>query len=870
MHPQGWVFMQPRDLVGQLLGHYQIKRQAGSGGMATVFLAEDIHLGREVALKVFWPRAGETQDFLRRFAREARVLAQLDHPNILPVYDYGEQGELAYLVTPYMSGGTLKDVLRERKALPPSEAIQLVSQALPALQYAHDRNLIHRDIKPGNLLFKGDGSLVLADFGLVKVVEGEGGPPVQTISETGQRIAGTPEYMAPEQIQGRAVAASDIYSLGIVLYEMVTGQRPFTGDTLLSILMKHANETPRPPRELNPYVSPQLQAVIQKALEKDPQRRFARPADFLQAVQQIGNPSSNPGIAGLRNNPTSNPGIVEPEGSNLNTALNSQGEHAPTLATSWTQVPTRGVEPGDMPPGSSGFNQQSLSAQAAQASAGNPWQQGTVVLPAQTSGPATPLPTVQAWGASQSVPPFLTPTPPALQKRRSRTTIVVLLTLVMLLAGLVASLFLTPAGTRLFGPRVSATQTSITGRTTPPIRSTYTPTPGTSQTVPQTTTACPASGTARAAIIAQLILGYDPTIVYLVNEQDSNGNPTFGTVKLYDTVRDKKTELAKTNRTRVEEAQVSKDGKWVLFVATVAGISELRMVRLDGQGLQTLFCAPSGTSIRGSQWSLDQKYVIFDEFPQNTGGPTVYLLNIQSGALQTEVNAPSSGIALLPRLWLDNRRVLMIGIVPNSDAPPQNVYVLDIAKGARQSISNATRVFSPTQQCWNFDSSFDGRALFTAQCTYGEPTGSSTIDQQPVDGGATTSILSSSTLAFNTVRVIDPRSIKLLALASDSGGFGVGRGDPAHDGLYLVKADNSAPPLRLTSTPLPQLAELNMYSQYFWSNVSRDETLYALELVNSSNNTYTLEFGLVNGGAPTIFASISDGTAMSIAGWTTT
>src|SRR5579883_3422314 len=352
MHPQGWVFMQPQDLVGQTLGHYRMKRQVGYGGMATVFLAEDIHLGREVALKVFWPRAGETHDFLRRFAREARVLAQLDHPNILPVYDYGEQGELAYLVTPYMSGGTLKEVLRERKALPPSEAIQLVSQVLPALQYAHDRNLIHRDIKPGNLLFKGDGSLVLADFGLVKVVQGENGSLVHTITASGQSIAGTPEYMAPEQIQGKAVPASDIYALGIVLYEMVTGQRPFTGDSLLSILMKHANEQPRPPRELNPYVSPQLQTVIQKALEKEPQRRFARPADFLQALQQIGNPSSNAGILSARNNPASSPGPGMPSSSNA--TQSTQGEYGPTLATSRAQAPTQGAEPAVIQPGSLG------------------------------------------------------------------------------------------------------------------------------------------------------------------------------------------------------------------------------------------------------------------------------------------------------------------------------------------------------------------------------------------------------------------------------------------------------------------------------------------------------------------------------------
>jgi len=831
MHPQGWAFMQPQDLVGKSLGHYRIQRQVGYGGMATVFLAEDIHLSRDVTLKVFWPRMGETQDFLRRFAREARVLAQLDHPNILPVYDYGEQGELAYLVTPYMSGGTLKDVLRQRKVLPPSEAIQLVSQVLPALQYAHERNLIHRDIKPGNLLFKGDGSLVLADFGLVKVVEEEGRTLVQTVSETGQ-IAGTPEYMAPEQIQGKAVAASDIYALGIVLYEMVTGQRPFTGNTLLSVLMQHANEVPPPPRSLNPYISPQLQAVILKALEKEPQKRFVRPAEFLQALQQTGNPGSNPG---LRNNPASQPGIgnAGPADPDLTARQLTQGEYGPTQATHWAQPPR-------------------------QQETANPQVQGQIVLPVQASSPQYPLQSPSSGGAPQT---------PAPMPRRSQTPIVVLFILFILLAGLVASLFLTPLGTTLFGPQRSPVPSPFT-QSTPRILPS--PTPGPFIPIGQTTTACPTSGQARAAVTATFTAGHDPTIVYLVNENDSAGNPTFGTVKLDNTINSKKTELAKMANTTVNEAQVSDDGQWVLFSATVGGRSELRMVRLDGQGLQTLVCAPSNRSIRGSQWSLDQKYVIFDEFPQNIGAPTVYLLNMQSGALQVEVDPPpSAGIALLPRTWLDYHRVLMMGIVPNSDAPPQNVYVVDISNGAHQSAASIHQIFTSSQQCWDFDTSYDGLSLFLVQCAYGAPTGSCSIDQQSVDSGTSTSVFNSSTLTFNTVRVIDPHNIKLLALSSDTGGFGAGQGDPAHDGLYLVLADNSAPPLRLSNTPGGQSAQLNLYSQYFWSNVSRDETLYTLEQTSPSGID-TLIFGPLDGGQATTFASIGGGTSMSIAGWTTT
>lgn len=857
--------MQPEDLVGQTLGHYRIKRRIGHGGMATVFLADDIHLGREVALKVFWPRPGETQDFLRRFSREARVLAQLDHPNILPVYDYGEQGELAFLVTPYMSGGTLKDVLLERKAIPPSEAVQLISQVLPALQYAHDRNLIHRDIKPGNLLFKGDGSPVLADFGLVKVVEGDGAPGY-TISETGHSIAGTPEYMSPEQINGKAVAASDIYSLGIVLYEMVTGTRPFTGDNLLSVLMKHANEVARPPREINPYVSPQLEAIIQKTLEKDPGKRFTSPTDFQRALQQINkpvaNPSSNPGFAAQ---------VSSAGGPDQRTA-GTGGVYGPTIATGWTQAPGPASQP--VQPRNSSF-QNAPTIAASQPGIGNAWQSaqippGMANQQQGGSGPATPFPPIQPWAPSQTVPPPLAPQQP--QPRRSRTPLVVVMLLLILLAGVVASLFLTPLGSNLFGLQISPTQmpgssTVPPGGSAPQVRGGHTPAPGGStEALPPTSTACPATGSARAAVTASLTLGHDPTIVYIVDENDASGNPTYGTVKLYDTVNGKKVELAKTNQTHIDEAQVSNDGQWALFSATIAGQSELRMVRLDGQGLQTLLCAPSGMSIRNAQWSIDQRYVIFDEFPQ-VGEPTVYLLNMQTGSLQVEVNAPASGIAPIARTWLDYNRVLMVGMVPNSDAPSQNIYILDIGNGAHQNMANIAPIFTPTQPCWDFDSSYDGKTLFIAQCSPGQTTSSSTISQQPATGGTASTILTSSTLSFSTVRVIDPQNTNLLAISANTEQGA--SSDPAHDGLYLIRTDGSIAPQRLVSTPANEYNSLNSSSQYFWSNISRDGNMYVLQTtkLNGSSNEYLLSYGTLSGGSPKAFVDFNQ--YMAVAGWTT-
>lgn len=861
--------MQPEDLVGQTLGHYKLKRRIGYGGMATVFLADDIHLGREVALKVFWPRPGETQDFLRRFIREARVLAQLDHPNILPVYDYGEQGELAFLVTPYMSGGSLKEVLQKRKALPPSEAIQLLNQVLPALQYAHDRNLIHRDIKPGNLLFKGDGSLVLADFGLVKVMEGEGqeGISLHTISESGQSVTGTPEYMSPEQISGKAVAASDIYSLGIVLYEMVTGARPFTGDTLLNILVKQANETARSPRELNPYISYQLEAALEKALEKDPGRRFASPADFQRALQQASNPLSNPGIV-AQVNPSGSPNqgatqSIFSEYGPISTPGQAQGQPGGPLSGAGQFMQTGNQDFQTAPTSNTQFN--SVSS----------WQvrPGPAVQQPGGSMPATPFPTGRAWAQSQTqnVSPSLTPAPQQQARpKRSRAPLAVLAILLVLVAGVVASLFFTPLGTNLFarhsgtGPTPGGNSITVTpGGNTTPVRGSHPSTPGSTQGMAPTTTDCPAHGSARAAVTARLALGHDPTIVYIVDETDASGNATYGTVKLYDTVNGKKTELAKTNSTRVTEAQISNDGQWVLFTATVAGQAELRMVRLDGQGLQTLYCAPSGMTISNAQLSIDQRYVIFDEFPQ-TGEPTVYLLNLQSGSLQVEVTPPTSGIALVARTWLDYSRVLMVGIEPNSDAPPQNIYILNIGKGANQTLADSTQVFTSAQACWDFDSSYDAQSLFITQCVPGNPTGSSTVSNLPISGGTASPILTSSTLALSTVRVVDKQSSRLLAISNNASD------NTANNGLYLVSTDGSTAPRRLAATPANETYALSSFSQYYWSNISRDENLYALQGVKTSASgvEYILSFGSLNGGAQTAFTDFSQ--YLAVAGWTTT
>src|SRR5258708_25830749 len=185
-------------MVSRILGQYRLLQPVGYGGMATVFLAEDMHLRRQVAVKVFRPLPNETNEFLRRFTREARILARLDHPHILLVHDYGEQDGLAYLVMPYLAQGSLKDLLQKRKVLLIPETLNLATQMLNALQYAHGLGLIHCDMKPGNMLFKADGTLVLSDFGLVKVMSRAiGDTSLLDTSVHADTITGTPFYIAP-------------------------------------------------------------------------------------------------------------------------------------------------------------------------------------------------------------------------------------------------------------------------------------------------------------------------------------------------------------------------------------------------------------------------------------------------------------------------------------------------------------------------------------------------------------------------------------------------------------------------------------------------------------------------------------------------
>jgi serine/threonine protein kinase len=288
------VVIDTNELLGRALGTCTLKRLLGRGGMGAVYLAQQSRPRRAVAVKVLLP--GIVMDkktrsaFLARFRREADAVAALDHIHIMPIYEYGEVEELAYLVMPYVTGGTLREVLEERGTLPLTEATTIIEQAAAGLDCAHAQGIVHRDLKPGNMLFHADGRLLLADFGLAKVLkdtteQDKDSTRRMALTSVGT-IVGTPEYLSPEQGTARPIDhRTDIYSLGIVLFQMLTGRVPFTGASPVAIALRHTLEDPPSVSELNPAIPPEIEAVLMKALAKQAQDRYASAGEFARALR---------------------------------------------------------------------------------------------------------------------------------------------------------------------------------------------------------------------------------------------------------------------------------------------------------------------------------------------------------------------------------------------------------------------------------------------------------------------------------------------------------------------------------------------------------------------------------------------------------
>jgi eukaryotic-like serine/threonine-protein kinase len=257
---------------------YEVDKPLGRGGMAQVFRGTDRVLGRTVAIKVLDQKHRNDAKFVTRFRREAQAAAGINHPNVVSVFDTGSEDGLHYIVMEYVDGETLDDVLAREKVLPPERVVAIAEPVARALDAAHQKGMVHRDVKPGNIMLDRSGTVKVVDFGIARAAADD------TLTQTGI-VLGTAAYLSPEQAQGVAVdPRSDVYSLGCVLYEMLTGRKPFTGDSALAIAYKHVREDPAPPSQVNPDIPPELEAVVMTAMAKDPAQRFPSGGAMQEAL----------------------------------------------------------------------------------------------------------------------------------------------------------------------------------------------------------------------------------------------------------------------------------------------------------------------------------------------------------------------------------------------------------------------------------------------------------------------------------------------------------------------------------------------------------------------------------------------------------
>jgi len=272
------------DISGQTLGQYKVMELVGRGAMAMVYRGYQPMIDRYVAIKLVRPHFATDQEFMVRFQREATAIARLRHPNVVQVYDFGIEESRYYMVLEFIDGPTLKQVLQQARAegrrLPSSQVTMIINDVAAALDYAHGIGIVHRDVKPANIMLMPGGQAVLTDFGMAKILAGR----EYTLSDA---TLGTPEYMSPEQGMGVDVTPrSDVYSLGVVLYEMLLGQRPFDSDSPMAVVLKHIQDEVPDPRSLDPLVSPEAEAVVLQSLHKDPEKRFTTAGELAQALRK--------------------------------------------------------------------------------------------------------------------------------------------------------------------------------------------------------------------------------------------------------------------------------------------------------------------------------------------------------------------------------------------------------------------------------------------------------------------------------------------------------------------------------------------------------------------------------------------------------
>ena len=398
---------------------------------------------------------------------------------------------------------------------------------------------------------------------------------------------------------------------------------------------------------------------------------------------------------------------------------------------------------------------------------------------------------------------------------------------------------------------------------TPPPGQSRTPTP-TTVPMPPTQTSCPTAGAARGAVIAPLVLGSHANVVYVYNQgRGSTPHPLAGILKRYDSTTRSETVILTAPHTYIDQAQVSADGQWVVFSTQVSDRSALQLVRIDGQGLQTLYCAARGEQIGALAWSPDQHYLAFQE------GPNVSLLTVATGAYQLEVRSSTTRY-YVPRTWLDNTHLYLAGLVVGTQTPPLNLYLLDISTAKVQQV-----LTSPTL-CGDFDRSIDGTHLYISACQFAMPTtgGPSSILVQPTTGGPTTVIYRTPSYAITALRVASPTT--LLFVIHNTG---VGSIDTSHNGLWKVNTDGTGL-TRLTNEAADEATGFTS-TRTPWSAVSRDGRSYAVQVYTYAISSFgtispligsSLLIGSMSGGQPVAFTTLTRNTGtidtLDMVGWT--
>lgn len=460
------------NLAGIQLGPYQVMEAFGEGGMATIYKGYQPSMERYVALKVLPRKLAESPEFVGRFKQEAKMLANLMHPHILPVFDYGDAQGYTYIVMPLVSGGTLAQRMSGGRPIPMAEIVVMMSQVGSALGYAHSRGLVHRDIKPSNVLIDENGNCLLTDFGIAKLYEANSG-----FTNTGA-LVGTPSYMSPEQAKGVSIDyRSDIYSLGVILYEMATGRVPYQAETPIAVAIKHIQDPLPLPKIVNPGMPDYLERIIVKALAKNPENRYQSAGALVEALQAMER-GNMPDMAPVQNS------TLIMEGGLSGVSEPSNGSASSSSVSAPPQQPTKTPPPAAPPP-----VRPVTGSYAGQSAAPPP---AAPPAPPAAAQPAAPQPEplkrpVAASLADTAAKPETRKGPPIILWGGIGLGVIVMLALCAI-AAMAAPGLLAPAATAT--EEATATEAPPTRTPRPPTAS---PTPGPSSTPAPTSTPAPLS-----------------------------------------------------------------------------------------------------------------------------------------------------------------------------------------------------------------------------------------------------------------------------------------------------------------------------------------------------------------------------------------